>query len=103
MPSTHARLSHNQAMRQRSGGRVRSSPWPPVLLRVLGAVEAGLPSPAEEALGDILSLDEFLIRNKEATYLLTVTGDSMIESLLDQLILVYFTRGRIALLRKAES
>src|SRR5215475_10088315 len=48
--------------------------------RVLGAVEAGFPSPAEEELGDTLDLDEFLIRNKEATYMLKVTGDSMIEA-----------------------
>src|SRR5215813_1140693 len=46
-------------------------------LRVLGAIEAGFPSPAEEELGDTLDLDEFLIRNKEATYILKVTGDSM--------------------------
>src|SRR5262249_5629039 len=45
--------------------------------RVLGAVEAGFPSPAEEALGDTMDLDEFLIKNKEATYILKVTGDSM--------------------------
>jgi len=46
-------------------------------LRVLGAVEAGFPSPAEEELGDTIDLDEFLIKNKEATYMLKVTGDSM--------------------------
>ena len=43
-------------------------------------MEAGFPSPAEEALGDILSLDDFLIRDKAATYLLRVTGDSMREA-----------------------
>jgi len=48
--------------------------------RVLGAVEAGFPSPAEEELGDTIDLDEFLIKNKEATYILKVTGDSMIEA-----------------------
>jgi SOS regulatory protein LexA len=47
-------------------------------VRVLGAVEAGFPSPAEEELRDTIDLDEFLIRNKEATYMLKVTGDSMI-------------------------
>jgi SOS regulatory protein LexA len=46
-------------------------------IRVLGAVEAGFPSPAEEELGDTMDLDEFLIKNKEATYMLKVTGDSM--------------------------
>jgi repressor LexA len=45
--------------------------------RILGAVEAGFPSPAEEELGDTMDLDEFLIKNKEATYILKVTGDSM--------------------------
>jgi SOS regulatory protein LexA len=45
--------------------------------RVLGAVEAGFPSPAEEELGDTMDLDEFLIKHKEATYILKVTGDSM--------------------------
>lgn len=49
-------------------------------VRVLGAVEAGFPSPAEEELRDTIDLDEFLIRNKEATYMLQVTGDSMTEA-----------------------
>ena len=46
-------------------------------IRVLGQVEAGFPSPAEEELSDTMSLDEFLIRNKEATYMLKISGDSM--------------------------
>ncbi len=46
-------------------------------LRVLGTVEAGFPSPAEEELVDTLSLDELLIQNREATFLLKVSGDSM--------------------------
>jgi repressor LexA len=46
-------------------------------LRLLGAVQAGFPSPAEEELADALSLDDFLIRRPEATYMLTVNGDSM--------------------------
>jgi SOS regulatory protein LexA len=45
---------------------------------LLGDVGAGFPSPADEELGDTMDLNEFLIRNKEATYLLTVSGDSMI-------------------------
>lgn len=46
-------------------------------LKVLGQIEAGFPSPAEEELVDTMSLDEFLIKNKEATYMLKVSGDSM--------------------------
>ncbi len=46
-------------------------------IKLLGAVEAGFPSPAEEELIDTLSLDEFLINNPSSTYLLKVSGDSM--------------------------
>jgi len=46
-------------------------------MRVLGQIEAGFPSPAEEELADTMSLDEYLIHNKEATYMLKVSGDSM--------------------------
>lgn len=47
---------------------------------VLGTVQAGFPSPAEEELLDTMSLDEFLVARPEATYLLTVSGDSMIDA-----------------------
>src|SRR5262245_56723410 len=39
---------------------------------LLGTVTAGFPSPAEEELADTMTLDEYLISNKEATYLLKV-------------------------------
>jgi len=47
---------------------------------MLGSVQAGFPSPAEEELLDTMSMDEFLIGKPEATYLLKVSGDSMIEA-----------------------
>jgi SOS regulatory protein LexA len=46
-------------------------------VKILGTVEAGFPSPAEEELADNLSLDDLLIHNREATFLLKVSGDSM--------------------------
>jgi SOS regulatory protein LexA len=46
-------------------------------VKILGTVEAGFPSPAEEELVDTLSLNELLIQNPEATFLLKVSGDSM--------------------------
>jgi SOS regulatory protein LexA len=49
-------------------------------LSVLGTVAAGFPSPADEELTDTMSLDAYLIANKEATYILKVTGDSMMEA-----------------------
>ena len=49
-------------------------------VKVLGTVEAGFPSPAEEELLDTLSLDKYLIDNPAATFLLKVTGESMTEA-----------------------
>jgi len=46
-------------------------------LPVLGTVSAGSPSPADEELHDTMSLDEYLIGNREATYILKVNGHSM--------------------------
>lgn len=48
--------------------------------RVLGVVEAGFPSPAEEEVLDVMDFDEFLAPNKESTYILKVKGDSMIDA-----------------------
>lgn len=49
-------------------------------VKILGTVEAGFPTAAEEELADTLSLDDFLIRNREKTFMLRVKGDSMIEA-----------------------
>jgi len=49
-------------------------------LPIVGTVAAGFPSPADEELTDTMSLDEYLIANKEATYILKVTGDSMMDA-----------------------
>lgn len=46
-------------------------------LKMLGLVEAGFPTIAEEDSSNTLSLDELLIDHKEATYMLSVKGDSM--------------------------
>lgn len=48
--------------------------------RILGTITAGFPSPAEEELSDTMSIDEYLISNPQATYLLKVDGDSMIDA-----------------------
>ncbi|MDX9868997.1 MAG: LexA family transcriptional regulator, partial [Kiritimatiellia bacterium] len=49
-------------------------------LRLLGSVAAGFPSPAEESLLDTLSLDEYLVTRPEATFMLRVEGDSMVDA-----------------------
>lgn len=45
-----------------------------------GIVRAGFPTVAEEELKDLLSLDEYLIESPEATFMLKVAGDSMIDA-----------------------
>ncbi len=49
-------------------------------LRVLGTVQAGFPSTAEEQDVATLSLDDYLLDHPDSSYMLTVTGDSMIEA-----------------------
>ncbi len=51
---------------------------------VLGLVKAGFPAPAEEEMQDTMSLDDFLIRKKEVTYILQVDGDSMIDAHIEE-------------------
>ncbi len=46
-------------------------------LKVLGLVEAGFPTPGEENLLDTVTLDDFLIDNRDASFMLKVKGDSM--------------------------
>ncbi len=46
---------------------------------LLGLVEAGFPTMASDGLGDTISLDSYLIKDKDKTYVLEVKGDSMID------------------------
>ncbi len=48
-------------------------------VKLLGLVEAGIPTVAEEETLDTMNLDNYLIKNRNTTYLLEVKGDSMIE------------------------
>jgi len=49
-------------------------------IRLLGLVEAGFPAPVEEQDLDTITLDEWLVKKEEATYILKVKGDSMIDA-----------------------
>lgn len=49
-------------------------------IKILGLVEAGFPTPAEENLLDTITLDSYMIENKEASFMLRVKGDSMIDA-----------------------
>ncbi len=64
-------------------------------IKLLGSVQAGFPSPAEEELVDTLSLDELLVKRPEATFMLTVSGDSMIDAGIQPDDMVLVERGRV--------
>ncbi len=59
-----------------------------------GSIQAGFPSPEEEALCDVLSMDEYLITRPESSFLLQVSGDSMIGEGILEGDLVVVERGR---------
>jgi repressor LexA len=83
------------ALRRTATGRL-VAPYPRTAtpLRVLGSVAAGFPSPAEESLLDTMTLDEYLVRRPEATFLLRVEGDSMLEAGILPGDVVLVERGR---------
>lgn len=64
-------------------------------VRILGEVQAGFPSPAEEENVDTISLDDWLISNKEASFMLKVSGDSMKEAGIQSGDYVILERGRM--------
>jgi DNA polymerase V len=43
-------------------------------------VPAGFPSPAQEYLGDTMDLNDYLIKNKTASFIAKVEGNSMIDA-----------------------
>lgn len=63
-------------------------------IKLLGTVQAGFPSPAEEENVDTISLDEWLIHNKEASFMLKVTGDSMLDAGIQPNDMVILERGK---------
>ncbi len=52
----------------------------PRALKLAGEVCAGLPASAEQEIRAIVSFDEYLVKNPEKSFLLSVTGDSMIDA-----------------------
>lgn len=62
-------------------------------IRFLGSVQAGFATPVDEELMDVLHLEDYLVRDKSASYLLEVRGDSMIDAGICEGDLVVFERG----------
>ena len=61
-------------------GRVALLPKLTGTVRILGSIAAGFPTQEEEQATDAITLDEYLVKNPDNTYMLTVRGDSMIDA-----------------------
>jgi len=61
---------------------------------LVGSVQAGFPSPEEEALCDIMSMDEYLVTKPDSSFLLKVSGDSMIGEGIMEGDLVIIEKGK---------
>jgi SOS regulatory protein LexA len=61
---------------------------------LVGSVQAGFPSPEEEVVRDLVSMDEYLITRPDASFLLQVSGDSMTGAGIMEGDLVIIEKGR---------
>lgn len=74
-----AKLKEAQIVDQDDSGRL----VPGKLLTgvpILGYVQAGFPTPAEEELADTITLDQYLLRNRNSCFITEVAGDSMLDA-----------------------
>lgn len=72
-----ALIARGSVMKDRTGKLIPMNIHGNGTLRILGLVEAGFPTPAEEATLDTVSLDTWLIDRREASFMLQVKGESM--------------------------
>lgn len=63
-----------------ANGRIALLPRLTGTVRILGSIAAGLPVQEEQQEADATTLDEYLVKNPDQTYMLTVRGDSMIDA-----------------------
>ena len=52
----------------------------PMILPLFGPISAGFAAPAEEQAEEMVTLDDYLVRDRSSTFLLRVRGDSMIDA-----------------------
>ena len=63
-----------------ANGRIALLPKLTGTVRLLGSVAAGFPTQEEEQEADAVTLDEYLVKDPDRSYMLTVRGDSMIDA-----------------------
>ena len=66
---------------------------PRLVLPLFGPISAGFAAPAEEQAEELVTLEDYLVRNRSNTFLLRVRGDSMINASISEGDLVLVERG----------
>lgn len=79
-----------------SKGRLRLAGAVAGRIKVMGTIQAGFPTPAEEDQMESISLDNYLVQRPEDTFLVKVSGDSMIDAGIREGDMVLVERGRTA-------
>ncbi len=74
------RLAETGFVAKDENGRIALLPKLTGSVRILGSIAAGFPTEEEEQEIDAVTLDEYLVKNPDRTYMLTVRGDSMIDA-----------------------
>jgi SOS regulatory protein LexA len=64
-----------------------------MVLPLFGPISAGFAAPAEEQAEELVTLEDYLVRNRSNTFLLRVRGDSMINAGIQEGDLVLVERG----------
>ncbi|MFT5499191.1 MAG: SOS regulatory protein LexA [Kiritimatiellia bacterium] len=84
------RLHELQVVRKEASGKISPGPRLTGAVQLLGSIRAGFPVEAEEQQVEMINLDEFLVRTPDTTFMLVVTGDSMVDAGIyeDDLVLV---------------
>lgn len=62
-------------------------------MKMLGIIAAGFASPVDEELADVLRIEDYLIRDRDASFLLRMQGDSMAAHGICDGDIVIFERG----------
>jgi len=66
----------------------------PMTLPLFGPISAGFAATAEEQAEEMVTLDDYLVRDRSSTFLLRVKGDSMIDAGIQEGDLVIVERGK---------
>lgn len=73
-----------------------SDSYQPMVLPLFGPISAGFAAPVEEQAEELVTLDDYLVRDRNKTFLLRVRGDSMINAGIFQGDLVVVERDKQA-------